>query len=70
MEIRQVLVVRTGKRGNFFNCTKDVTVIEFAQRFNFSGNKDLTWAIYEDSNGDKTYQRIFNKTETVNGTGR
>ena len=60
---------RTGKRGNFFNCTKNVKVIEFTQRFNFSGNKDLTWAIYEAEGNSTTYSRIFIKVSTVTGTG-
>ena len=60
----------TGRRGNFFNCTKDVTVVEFAQGFDLFDSTDLTWVIYEDANGDNTYQKIFDKTETVSSNGK
>jgi hypothetical protein len=57
------------KRGNFFNCTKDVKVIEFAQKFNLSANTDLTWAIYEAIGNTTTYTKIFSKTATVTPNG-
>lgn len=59
---------RTGQRGNFFNCTKDATVFEFSQRFNFSGSKTITWAIFESEN-DSVYNRIFIKNSVLSGTG-
>lgn len=61
---------RTGKRGNFFNCTKDVTVVSFAQEFEFSGSKNLSWEIFEDTDNDNIYQRIFVKSSSVTGTGK
>ena len=60
---------KTGKRGNFFDCTKNVKVVEFAQRFNFTGDKDLTWTIYEAEGNSTTYTRIFIKTSNVTGVG-
>ncbi|MGI6393702.1 MAG: hypothetical protein ACOX2F_03050 [bacterium] len=60
---------RTGKRGNFFNCTKDVEVVEFSQRFSFTGSKEISWTIYEAEGNSTNYTRIFLKTATVTGTG-
>ncbi|HNW81649.1 MAG TPA: hypothetical protein PKG52_02040 [bacterium] len=59
----------TQKRGNFFNCTKNVKVVEFAQGFNLSANTDLTWAIYEAEGVSTTYKKIFSKTATVTSKG-
>jgi len=61
---------RTGQRGNFFDCTKSVKVIEFAQELEYAGSKNLSWAIYEAEGNSTTYNRIFIKTATVTGTGR
>jgi hypothetical protein len=63
------LTGRTGQRGNFINCTQSTTVVGFAPYFEFTGNKELTWAIYEAEGNSTTYQRIFIKTSTITGTG-
>lgn len=60
---------RTGSRGNVFLCEKDVTVVEFLQGLNFTGSKNLTWAIYEAVGSSINYTKIFSKTEAVTGSG-
>jgi hypothetical protein len=61
---------RTGQRGNFFDCSKNVKVIEFSQQLEYTGNKDLSWAIYEAEGNSTTYSRIFIKSATTTGTGK
>jgi hypothetical protein len=61
---------RTGQRGNFFNCTKNVKVVEFNQQLEYTGSKDLSWAIYEAEGSSTTYSRIFIKNATTTGTGK
>jgi hypothetical protein len=56
-------------RGNFFDCTKDVTIVEFSHRLNFTGDRDITFSIFEDANDNDTYQKIFSETSTINGDG-
>ena len=61
---------RTGQRGNFFDCTKNVEVIEFAHELEYTGGKDLSWAIYEAEGNSTTYSRIFIKSAATTGTGK
>lgn len=61
---------RTGQRGNFFDCNKNVKVVEFAQELEYTGSKDLSWAIYEAEGSSTTYNRIFIKNESTTGTGK
>lgn len=59
----------TGRRGNFFDCNKDVKITEFGQAFDLSENTVLTWAVYEAVGSSTTYTKIFSKNETVKGGG-
>ncbi len=59
-----------GRRGVFYNCAKNVTVIEFAQGFDLSSNTDLTWAIYEAEGNTTLYKKIYSKKDTVTSNGK
>ncbi|HOB71745.1 MAG TPA: hypothetical protein PKM18_08170, partial [bacterium] len=52
----QSYTANNARRGVFYNCTKNVTVIEFAQGFDLSTNTDLTWAIYEAEGNTTLYK--------------
>ncbi|MGI6393405.1 MAG: hypothetical protein ACOX2F_01510 [bacterium] len=60
---------RSGRRGNFFDCEKDVTVVEFAQRFNLSNSATLIWGIYETEGSSSSYTRIFSQTQNMGSDG-